>query len=156
MSNRFLGGKTTVPEVDQLIKQIVLQDDLVIPYSEIERITGVQAKTNRFRSVLAAWRKRLLREYGRRIEIQYGAIIILSAQKCVSASTKDMTRLGRAAGRTFKHASLIDQEKLSNEDRAKALLLVRESQAMLDHARRSAKAIAGPGAVSANLRLASG
>ena len=64
---------------------------------------------------------------------------------------KDMHRIGRAAGKMVARIAVIDPDELSTERRDRHHLLVREAQAMLEHARTSAKAIAAPKAVSATV-----
>lgn len=60
----FNGGISTEPEVNALIEKFgVPEPNAEIPYSEVEKVIGVDRKKSRWASVTTAWRNRLEREH---------------------------------------------------------------------------------------------
>lgn len=151
----FRGGIPTGMDVDKLMKEIEVQPGTVVPYAEVERIMGVHLKATRFRSVTQAWRKRIFREKLLDSTAEGGEFYFLTADAAHDKGRRIIKQIGRATGRLTVRVDAIDANELTGPRREIHNLLRRESQAMLDAARKSAKAIAGPRPVQgANLKVA--
>lgn len=154
MSRMFLGGVPTGPEVDRLIKEIEARAGVEVTYEQVERITGVRQRENRFRSVTAAWRKRMFREKGIEVKAEGGRFLMLTPDEALSSGISSFHKAGRALGRTSIKISVINETELAPARAETKRLLQRELDVVTDAARRAAKAIAAPKPVAASQRIA--
>ena len=151
----FKGGVPTKIEVDLLMKEIEASSGIGISYKQIERVTNLKRHENRFKSVVTAWRKRVFREKLLQSSAEDGTIHFLTGNEAHDLGKRDVHKIGRAAGRLSTRVETVDVASLSEDRRDRHYLLRRETTAMLESVRNSAKAIAGPKPVSsANLRIA--
>lgn len=153
MSKLFFGGVPTGPEVDRLMKGLVIEAGAKIPYETVEQITGTRASEHRFRSVTNAWRKRVFREKALEVKAEGGCFVILTPDEALTHGISAFHRVGRALGRTNVKVSVINETQLSSERAATKRLLQREIGLVSDAARRAAKEIASPKPVSSVVRL---
>lgn len=151
---RFIGGRSTQPEIDAL--SVVSPDaGTSITHEEVARIAGMEAAGNRFNSVTHRWRRLIERNHPIRIESRDRVFYFLTPNEALERGKGDLHRIGRATGRLNFRVGNIETSGLSAERQAEHSLLAREASALLDSARRSAKAIAVPGPVRpGSLRLA--
>ena len=100
-------GLPTAPDVTMLQKQWPeLKVGDRIEYEEIAALLGIQVRSNRFKSVTDAWRKREL-EAGRVIECEIGAAFYVATCEQVSAKTYVVLKtIGRKAKRHRRHLSV--------------------------------------------------
>lgn len=155
MSSRFIGGRSTQPEIDALSAAIVVEAGTSITHEEVARIAGIEAGSLRFNSVVHRWRRKIERATSIRVESRDRVFHFLTPAEALDRGRGDLHRIGRAAGRLNFRVGIIDTVALSTERRAEHSLLAREASAVLDSVRRSAKAIAIPGPVRpASIRLA--
>jgi hypothetical protein len=151
----FKGGVPTKIEVDALMENIDARHGTIVSFDEIERVIGVTRDKARFRSVVEAWRKRLFREKLIQTRSIAGELHLLSDDEAHDFGKSNLSRIGRATGRLCVRVEAVDATKLSGERRDGHNLLRREANAMLDAARKSAKAIAAPKPLTpSNLRIA--
>lgn len=64
MSKPFFGGVPTDTEVQKLVE--AYRDaaiDTVLPHEELEKLAGAKRRTSRYRTIITAWRKRMLNEH---------------------------------------------------------------------------------------------
>jgi hypothetical protein len=152
-SRLFFGGIPTSREVNELMR-LDLAIDSVVPYEEIERLTGVKYRTNRFLGVTARWRTRLRREKGLLLKAGGGEFRVLSADGIQDEGAKRLHGIGRATGRLVRDVGLIDSKALSTDERrARHILMYREAEALLDQTRKSARALQPPAPVQGIVRL---
>lgn len=157
MSRLFIGGKDTKPEVDALLAAIEATPGRSVSHEDAAKAAGLDVGSNRFLTVVQRWRKIIERNTAVRIESRERVFHFLTADEAHDKLRADLHRIGRAAGKLHVRTGAVDVQQLSGERRETHFLLTRETAALLDSARRSAKAIQGPKPVrAANLRLAKG
>jgi len=114
-----------------------------IKYEEIESILNLHRRASRFRTVVSAWRKQLLRTKNidtiavKTIGIQY-----LEERERVHTSAKDYRRSVRGIGRSVRRISLVRTETLVEDDRKVADHARRLMEATYSTAREATKEIA--------------
>lgn len=153
MSKMFLGGVPTGPEVDRLIKEIEARPGVEVTYQEVERITGIRQRDNRFRSVTSAWRKRVFRERAIQVKAEGGRFVMLTPDEALTNGIVSFHKIGRALGRTSVRISVINEAELTPARADTKRLMQREIEVVTDAARRAAKVIAGPAPVSPARRI---
>jgi hypothetical protein len=121
----------------------------------VAETAGVDVGSTRFQTVTNRWRRLVERDSAIRVESRDRVFHFLTPGEALERSRTDVDRIGKATGRLYRRVGVIDTAALSDEQRQLHGLVSREAQALLDSARRSAKAIQGPKPVrAANLRLA--
>lgn len=157
MSRLFIGGKDTKPEIDAIMAAFEARPGTSVSHEDIAKAAGLDIGSNRFRTVTQRWRKMIERDNTVRVESRERVFHFLTADEAHDRLKVDLHRIGRAAGKMHVRASVIDVQHLNGERRETHRLFVRESAALVDSARRSAKAIQPPKPTQAtNLRLAKG
>jgi len=155
MSKLFIGGKDTKPEIDAIMAAIPVTPGTSATHADVASAAGLDPESTRFQTVANRWRKLVERGSAIRIESRDRVFHFLTPDEAHDRSRVDLHRVGRAAGKLHVRVSAIDPNTLSGERKAAHFILTRETAALLDSARRSAKAIQGPAATKpANLRLA--
>lgn len=155
MSARFIGGKDTTPEVDALRAAFSPLPGTSISHVDAAKAAGVIPGSNRFHTVTGRWRRIVERDKFIRVVSRDNVFHFLTADEALDLSKTDIHRIGRATGKLHGRVGAIDTAALTGERKELHLLLSRETSALLDSARRSAKAIQGPKPVRpSNLRLA--
>jgi hypothetical protein len=155
MGNLFIGGKDTKPEIDAIMAAVQARVGTSIRHEEVAKIAGLDANSQRFRTVTQRWRRMIERDTATRIESRERVFYFLTADEAHDRSKVDLHRIGRASGKLVARVSAIDATALTGERKDAHFILARETAALLDSARRSAKAIQAPKAVRpANLRIA--
>ncbi len=153
----FRGGVPTEPDVKALIA-LGVEPGAEVTYERVEQIIGAARTSPRFSSVVAAWRRRVFREYHLRIRRSGGTFRFLTAPECLTQSTIDLHRVGRAIGRSSVHIDAIHTADLDGDGLRRHALLRRASYAVLSATQDACKEIALPkpiGAAGSTLRLAS-
>jgi hypothetical protein len=150
----FIGGKDTTPEVDMLREAISIKAGASVSHDRVAEIIGVPADTGRFNSVVQRWRKMVWRDFNIRMVSRDRVFMFLEPNAASDASWRDMRLSGRAIGRMTVRAAAIDVMALSRDRRDRHLLLVRESNALLEATRKSAKVIAAPTAIKSDRLVA--
>lgn len=155
MSRMFIGGRDTTPEVDAIRAAIRPEPGESATHDDVARAAGLDVASTRFRTVTDRWRRMVERDTAVRIESRDRAFHFLTANEALDRGKTDLHRIGRATGKLHARIGAIDVSALSEPRKGEHFLLARESAAMLDSVRRSAKAIQAPKPVkAANLRLA--
>lgn len=157
-STLFFGGVPTAREVDLLMNAVVAEPGTSVAYGELSELCGEPVGTNRFKTIVSAWRRRVFRESGMLTKAEGGVVYFLTADAAQAEEIKHVNRIGRATGRHVRHVAAIRSEDLTTDERrAKHLLMVREGAALLEAVRSSARKIAEPSPKNAAaLRLAKG
>lgn len=155
MGKRYIGGRSTAPELDAIRAAVTARPGDSVSHEDVARAAGLEPGSVRFATVVNRWRRLVERETAVRIENRDRMFFFLTANEALDRSKIDLHRVGRATGKLHLRVASIDTAALSGERRELHGLMTRETAALLDSARRSAKAIQGPKAVRpANLRLA--
>jgi hypothetical protein len=155
MSSRFIGGKDTTPEIEALRAAFNPRPGTSATHVDVANAAGLLPGSNRFVTVTQRWRKIIERETSTRVVSRDNVFHFLTADQALDVTRADLHRIGRATGRMSVRIGAINAAELSGERKELHLLLSREAAALLDSARRSAKAIQGPKPLKpANLRLA--
>jgi hypothetical protein len=151
----FNGGIPVEGDVKAILSAFEIKPGVVIPYEDIERLTRTGRHQTRFRTITAALKKRLLRDYQLQAELGDGKLEMLTAERALEKNRGDLHLIGRATGRLSIKVETIDINQLSSEKRAQHDLLKRETGALLDAVKRSEKTLAAPKPTApANLRIA--
>jgi len=96
-----------------------------VSYIEIESTINTKYSTNRWKGILSAWKKRLIRDRGLEIGYDHGeALLILTAQEALGQTVGEVRSMGRRVGRTSRKAMRIKRHDLTPE-----------AQQQLDHTR---------------------
>jgi hypothetical protein len=142
--DRFIGGMSTKPEVDELMK-IDLIVGTCISFDQVERLINAKREQPRFNTVTNAWRKKVLREKEIRIDRYDARFHFLTADAAHDASRSDMRRSGRAAARAVTYVQVINANAISSDEkRQEHFLMKREAEALLAAHQAAAKVIAAP------------
>jgi hypothetical protein len=116
----FRGGVPVGPEVKALMEQLApgWQEGEVLPYSRIEAIAGCAWRSNRFRTILDSWRRRLMREQNIDTEVVPGVgVRRLTPGERIRASQGDGRSAARKLRRAVVRVHVVPGEKLSEAER---------------------------------------
>src|SRR5690348_13306530 len=90
----------------------------VYDHKDIAGVAGVEFPSNRYRGLISAWRKRLLRELNIDIEAVIGfGYRVLDDNERVSVGIKDFGLSVRNMGRSAQRIALADVQKLDDTHR---------------------------------------
>lgn len=145
--NLFLGGVPTEPQVRALNKAFGDRGPGdVISYEEIRQAINVDPKSSRFRTVVAAWRKRLRKERNIVTVCIAGAqeVRMLRDDERASDAFRDARRSIKGLGKATAKAADIPVERLAEPQRNTATHLRR----ILEGAAASARAASNELAVT--------
>jgi hypothetical protein len=125
-------GNPTKPDVDKLIEHIDPTEGEVIPYTRIAEVLGygkfrvifdletkvnVERENHRWTTVLAAWRKVLLAEYGTDTAADPGVgIRVLLMPERIDYAIKDINRGTRATMKGIERNAIVKRDQLKEED----------------------------------------
>lgn len=147
MSKNF-EGEPIKPNVDLLIEGLKLQIGDVVRHDDIADVSGVEYKSSRYRSVVDAWRKRLLREMNLDLQAVAGyGYRVLDDNERVRAGIKDFSQSVRRMGRSVDRMQRADAAKLDDNHRRQQDHAVRLTQAIVQSGRKAAKEIGFAGRV---------
>lgn len=149
MAKIYFGGVPTDLDVERIIREVNAQPGASVAYSVLAGIIGAPIKSNRFRTVMTAYRKRIWRDHKLRIKAGGGEFRFLTGGEALQEGRNDIHRVGRAAGRAHKNIIAIDETGLSQEQKSEHALLRRVTAANLEQHQKSAKELAPPSAVTA-------
>lgn len=143
-SGLFLGGVPTEPDVKKLIEAFpTLKPDDVVTHEEIAAIIGDTHRSSRFRTVVEAWRRALLKLHNIDTKAIRGVgYQVLQPMDRISASIKDYGAGTRKIVRSVGRARRVEMEKLTLEQQRVGEHAIRHMEATADHARRASKEIA--------------
>src|SRR5687767_8939308 len=97
-------GRSAEPSVRALVDAVGLTRGTLVSHAQIEAIIGEPCTSTHYRSVIAAWRRRLLREFGVHLESQRGVgYTLVKAPEQLRAGA----RAGHHAVRRLAHAQAI-------------------------------------------------
>jgi len=118
----FNGGRSTEPEVNDLIEQIgVPSVGEQIPYTQIEAIIKVRRRTFRWNSIIIAWRKRLEREHNILLKaVPNEGYEVLNNSGRINLGGKFFKEGLRRVGRAVKVVSCTSRDGLSDQEKKAA------------------------------------
>ncbi len=127
----YWGGLPTEPDVKKLLAALGTPAPGLIPHERLEEITGHERGDGRYRTVVSAWRSRLLREsnLATRAEPNEG-IRILTEPERVEESGRMLRKSARFVIRQHRWNLMIDVSKLSDLERHKLDVTRRFSDAL--------------------------
>lgn len=129
--NMFFRGVPTDPDVKLLTDAFPKIPTEVIPYGAIEEIIGVSKDTNRFKSVLEAWKNKIERETNEiLITIRGEGVKLATPKERVTYCGKKINSGVKFVARGAKVAAFTDTRGLSDEDKK-----------ICDHFSRAASAV---------------
>lgn len=118
---QILNGEPTAPKVEVLMKHFgkLERDGRVITHEEIERVVGEKRTSNRYRTIVSAWRRRLKPEQGVYLSGRDSAgvgLTVLDASQMVNHGMRGIQHMTRGLGRAHVLIGLAPAEELSAED----------------------------------------
>ena len=145
----IVNGIPTRPDVKLLLKAFpeLKRDGSVISHAEVEEVIGVHHKSNRYRSVVTAWRKVLESEQGICLDGMGAAgqgFVVLSAPEMPKFGRKKLRQATKAAKRGFVVAGLAPDSELNTTDRAKRDHVLLHLGTALQSLRGESKALMTP------------
>ena len=126
MIEQIENGMPTGHQVRRLMENINLAPDTVITHEQIARVAQVEPGSNRYKTIVTAFRRLAFREHGLQIASERGVgYRVLTASGAVSVAVNDFGRAAKKISRTAVHVAAIDSRQLPNEEKPR-----------LDHVRR--------------------
>ncbi len=139
----FFGGVPTEPDVKKLIGAYGSPaEGTVLPYDELSEVLQLSRRSSRFRTVITAWRKQLLKEYNLDSKARVGeGIVILTPEQRVEESGKNLLSSARQVRRGFVRASTVPTARLDGISRQKHDHMMRIGRVMHDAITTNCKAL---------------
>lgn len=141
----FVGGLPTGPDVRRLMDRFrdKAQGDSIL-LSDVAAEIATEVRTQRFETVLTAFRAALRKERNLETERDHGgvAVRILQDNERAAVSFKLVRRGARQIGRAYTKASSTPTGKLNEQERKELMHVQRLTEAMANSARQSIKEIA--------------
>lgn len=147
MTNKvYFSGMPTSVEIAEIEKAFpLLEAGQDILYDEIESVIGHKHGTNRFRTITAAWRRKVRRERFLVIEAVAGiGFHIQTPTEQLSSGVKDFGKSARSMGRAFHKVSEVAPEALSGPKRAEQEHYRRVMSYALDSVAKSRRELIKP------------
>lgn len=117
----------------------------MVTHEEIEAAIGTSREQSRYRTVTAAWRNRMLREFNVDISAVPGeGFRALTADERVSESIKGFARGAIGIGRSARRAVMAPRDEMTPAAAARADHAVRVMHATLEDLNRKRKELASP------------
>ena len=141
-SKLYFGGMPTDIEVRKLNEKFPakdLREGDVITHDDIEDVTGLNRRINRYRTVTRRWRKLLERDHGIITGCKPEGFKVMDDGEKVKLSSSKLRTSARMARRSYVVASKIDPSKLKYEEREEYDFNVRRSCAVLQAAKLKSK-----------------
>lgn len=144
-------GKEVAPDVQKLLTHFdgKLEPNVAIEYSEMADVIDTPVSSNRFRTVITAFRKTVLRE----MNIDFAAISgyglrVLFENERVSHGVNDFHRAGKRLGKAVDRISRSDAAKLDAMHLQQRDHAVRLGTEVVESARKAQRQIAMSGKVT--------
>jgi hypothetical protein len=141
-SRIFWGGVPTEPDVRKLLQHYgAPTEGTLIAYDELHAILHLP-KGSRFKSVLSAWRKQLMKEFNIDTKAEPGkGILILAPHERVNESSKNLIQAARRVRRGYLRASTVPVARLDATSRMKHDHVLRIGRLMHDAITTQSKAL---------------
>lgn len=120
-------GDNIKTRVDKLMKEITPRIGEVCMHQDIAAIADCKYPSNTYRSVMASWRRRLMREHNIDLGTEVGiGYRVLNDNERVGAGVKNFTEATRAMGKAVNriqraNTDLLDEHHRRQQDHAKRL-----------------------------------
>lgn len=140
----FLGGVPTGPDVLRLIESFPdLKPGDEVTHERISSVIGQDRESNRYKSVVTAWRKKMFRDHNIDMEaVQNVGFRVLNSIERVSAGVKGVGKNVRGLVRSESRIRSAPAEQLSQQQQGVREHVLRHTGALVDSARRASKEIA--------------
>lgn len=139
----FFGGVPTEPDVNKLLATYgTPSEGAVIFYDDISQVLQQDRHSSRFKTVVSAWRKQLLKSYNLDSKAKAGeGILILTPEERVCESGKNLLSSARQVRRGFVRASTVPVARLDTINRQKHDHMMRIGRVMHDAITTNCKAL---------------
>ena len=131
----FFGGIPLAPDVKKLEEAFgVPEEDLHISWDEMETVLGMERKSNRFKSVWAAWSKQLFAEHNvvmKSIGNGQGVKALIPDDR-IKLSVNWLEQSAKRIRRAIKVADQTDDHRLSDESIKVKLSIVKMREIKMD------------------------
>lgn len=145
---KLFEGDSIKPCVERLMEQIKPQPGDVYQHPDIAHIAECDYPSNRYASVISAWRKRLLREINIDVEVIVGiGYRVLEENERVSVGIKDFSQAVRQVGRSAERIARADTKKLDDMRRRQQDHAVRLTREIAESGRKASRQIGFAGRV---------
>ncbi|MFM7007999.1 MAG: hypothetical protein ACKO0Z_01485 [Betaproteobacteria bacterium] len=146
-------GNEIKPDVDKLMEHFDLHPGDVILHQDIAHVANARYQSNRYRSIIVAWRRRLLREKNIDIAPKIGhGYFVLSDNERVSYGVTDFEHSVRKMGKSADRVSRADAAKMDDTHRRQRDHSVRLMSELMQAARNTKKQISLAGGVDSVLK----
>lgn len=136
----YFGGIPTEPDVKKLERHFGVPQAGLIAHEDVEAIIGAARDSTRYRTIVGAWRRRLLREENIATAADPGkGIRVLTEPERVDHAQRHLGLSARKVLREHRWALMIDASKLDEVAMRKRDHVVRASAAMAVAATTSVK-----------------
>ena len=144
VSHIFQGGVPTEPDVKRLdVAFPSPETETEITHDQLEAILNLSRRSSRYRTVLQAWRRKLMRLKNLDTEaIPNRGYKILREYERVNVSAKNFRQGVRKVGRAVTRIERVNVAKLTQEEQRKAEHVQQQMSSTLAVARGTAKAVA--------------
>jgi hypothetical protein len=138
---RVVNGRPTEPQVRALMEQFgAVERGTTIPHADLESALGLKRKDLRYRTVVSAWRDRMVREKGVYLEARAGVgYEALTGDNQMKVPTKKIRSAARGIFRGLKVAEHTPDETLSEPARAQKLHMLTRGWDLLQAVRAEAR-----------------
>jgi len=141
MLTTVLNGKPTRPKVDKLMQLIAdRHEGDIITHEEIAAIVG-ENRTNHYRAVVQAWRKRYFREHHIELQSEIGiGYRISTGYEQLRSSVRHMRNGTKKIAKGMQVAAVIADERLSDPNHRAARDYIVQQVAVLKNIAKSQRA----------------
>jgi hypothetical protein len=145
----IVNGLPTRPDVKLLLEAFkgLERDGRIIQHHEVSQVIGVHHSTNRYRSVVTAWRRTLEREEGIYLDGMKAAgqgFVVLAAPEMVRFGCGKLRQATKVVKRGVTAAGLAPDEELDLPDRTRRDHVLLHLCTALQSLRGESKALAKP------------
>jgi len=139
----FSSGIPTEPDVKKLLTTFTnLKAGVVITHTDIENTINVKPGTARYRTIVTAWRRRLLNEQNIDMEaVPSVGLRVLEPFERTTVSVRDFRRGVRRIGKSMSRIKRVPVEQLTPQEQVKTEHATRRIHATLATAQADRKAI---------------
>lgn len=145
---KLFEGDPVKPHVDKLMEHITPKIGDVYQHADIAHVAEVEYPSSRYRSIITAWKKRLMRELNIDLDSVSGiGYRVLDDNERVAVGIKDFATSVRHMGHSVDRISRADTAKLDDMHRRQQDHAVRLTQEIVASGRKASKHIGFAGRV---------
>lgn len=153
MAALFLGGVPVRSDVDRLIEGLEYEPGTLIAHNEIAALIGVAKGTNRYRTVVGAWKRRMLSERNVDIQVERGVgYRVLLEPERVAHGVKGYRAALKAGGKAVGRVARADPERLNGTQQRQRDYMIKQGAALIHEGRAATREVARIGRYEGNPR----